>query len=291
MTEHPTRLESYGMSAPLVFALFAITFIALAIFYLFFYRNWRRERELKHPFPSAWHHTLTSSVPLYGKLPPDLKTRLRQHVQLFLAEKAFYGCDGFEVDDRVRVTIAGHACLLILARPFSEYDEVRSILVYPDLYRAQAPEHDGMVVSTSDQIRAGEASSRGQVVLAWTECEEAARPGTGPHNVILHEFTHQLDYLDGTADGAPPLNGHQAEEWQHTMTEAYEDLRHSLRHHHRGWLDPYGATQPAEFFAVLTEAFYQQPQHLKDKQPSVYAVLCNYYRVDPLALNLSETMT
>ncbi|MBW7472672.1 zinc-dependent peptidase [Marinobacter sp. F4218] len=275
------------MSALLVFALFAVTFIALSVFYLFFYQDWRRKRQLKQPFPEAWRQELETSVPLYRKLSSGLKKRLEQHVQLFLAEKAFYGCDGFEVDDRVRITVAGHACLLILARPFGEYDEVRSILVYPDVYRVQAPERDGMVVSVNEQIRAGEASSRGQVVLAWSECEEGARTPNGPHNVILHEFAHQLDYLDGTADGAPPLSGKQAEEWQHTMTKAYEDLRHSLRHHHQGWLDPYGATQPAEFFAVLTEAFYQQPHHLKDTQPAVYEVLCDYYRVDPIQLNLS----
>lgn len=279
------------MSALLVFALFAVTFIALSVFYLFFYQDWRRKRKLRQPFPEAWRQELNRSVPLYRKLSADLKSRLEQQVQLFLAEKTFYGCDGFEVDDRVRITVAGHACLLILARPFSDYDEVRSILVYPDVYRVQAPERDGMVVSVSDQIRAGEASSTGQVVLAWSECEEGAMHPEGEHNVILHEFAHQLDYLDGMADGAPPLYGQQAEEWQHTMTKAYEDLRHSLRHHHQGWLDPYGATQPAEFFAVLTEAFYQKPQHLKETQPAVYAVLCEYYRVDPMNLNLSRTMT
>lgn len=277
------------MSALFVFALFAMTLISLAVFYLFFYRSWRRQRHLSQPFPDQWRTILGTTVPLYPRLAPNLKQRLEQHVQLFLAEKEFYGCDGFEVDDRVRVAIAGHACLLILARPFSDYDDVRSILVYPDVYRVQAPERDGMVVSVSDEVRAGEASSRGQVVLAWSECEDGAVHPKGPHNVILHEFAHQLDYLDGTADGAPPLSGKQAEAWQRTMTKAYDDLRHSLRHHHQSWLDPYGATQPAEFFAVLTEAFYQQPEHLKLVQPAVYSVLCDYYRFDPM--DLSKTMT
>jgi Mlc titration factor MtfA (ptsG expression regulator) len=105
-------------------------------------------------------------------------------------------------------------------------------------------------------------------------------PG-GHHNVILHEFAHQLDYLDGTADGAPPLSGEQAREWQKTMTIAYENLRDSLEHQRTSWLDPYGATQPVEFFAVLTETFYQQPEHLKEQQPAVYELLCNFYRIDP----------
>jgi len=272
------------MSAALVFAVFAVTLIAATVFYLFFYRTWRRERELRVPFPDLWRRHLESSVPLYRKLSEPLKQALEQRVQLFLSEKEFYGCDGFDVDDAVRVTIAGHACVLILARPYSDFDEVSSILVYPDAYHVRDIESDGMVVSESNEIRAGEASSRGQVVLAWKECEEAAMNPNSSHNVMLHEFAHQLDYLDGTADGAPPLGGEQARHWQSSMTTAYEDLRHSLQHHHKPWLDPYGATEPAEFFAVLTEAFFQQPSHLKHEQPEVYAALQGYYRLDPTTL-------
>lgn len=269
------------MSPALVFAVFAAVFIALAVFYLFFYRTWRRERELKQSFPKIWRKHLQTTVPLYRQLPVQFQKTLEEQVQLFLAEKNFYGCDGFEVNDRVRVAIAGHACFLTVMRSYSDYDEVRSILVYPDVYRVQAPERDGMVVGVSDQVRAGEASSRGQVVLAWSECESGAMNSKSPHNVILHEFAHQLDYLDGTADGAPPLRGEQAREWQETMTIAYDNLRHSLRHHRKSWLDPYGATKPAEFFAVLTETFYQQPQHLKEQQPAVYELLREFYRIDP----------
>lgn len=273
------------MSSATVFAVFAVTFIALSFFYLFFYRSWRRERELKRPFPKAWRQYLRSTVPLYHCLPAHLQQALEEQVQLFLSEKNFYGCAGFEVNDRVRVAIAGHACLLTVARSYTDYDEVRSILVYPDVYRVQAQERDGMVVGVSDQIRAGEASTLGRVVLAWSECESGAINPNGLHNVILHEFAHQLDYLDGTADGAPPLSGEQAKEWQQTMTIAYDNLRHSLATQRTSWLDPYGATQPTEFFAVLTETFYQQPQHLKEKQPAVYNLLHDFYRIDPGALN------
>ena len=269
------------MSTALVFAAFAVILIAATVFYLFFYRTWRRERELEAPFPVLWSQHLEANMPLYRQLPEGQRLALERRVQLFLSEKEFYGCDGFEVDDKVKVTIAGHACLLILARSYSEFDEVSSILVYPDAYHVRGIESDGLVVSESDQIRAGEASSRGHVVLAWKECEEAVRNPHGGHNVMFHEFAHQLDYLDGTADGAPPLSGEQAKQWKSAMTEAYEDLRHSLQQHHRPWLDPYGATKPAEFFAVLTEAFFQQPDHLVQAQPEVYKVLQEYYRLDP----------
>ena len=270
------------MSSGLGFAVFAVAAILLAVFYLFFYRGWRRRRELQQPFPEAWRELLAQRVPLYRRLTPWLQRELEQRVQLFLSEKAFYGCDGLEVDDTVRLTIAGHACLLILARPYSDYDEIRSILVYPSAYQVFDAEQQGMVVDMTHEVRAGEASSFGRVVLSWEDCENGALSPDSHHNVILHEFAHQLDYLDGSADGAPPLAGAQAEHWQRTMSEAYDHLQRSLSHRHTSWLDPYGATEPAEFFAVLTETFFQQPAHLFDAQPRVYEALCGFYRFNPL---------
>lgn len=270
------------MSPGLVFAIFAVAALFLAVFFLFFYRNWRRRRELEQPFPAAWRNLLKTRVPLYTRLPGHLRTDLEQRVQLFLSEKEFYGCDGFEIDDTVRLTIAGHACLLILARPYSDFDEIRSILVYPSAYQVMESRQQGMVVDMTHQVRAGEASTIGRVVLSWHDCERGALSPGSHHNVILHEFAHQLDYLDGSADGAPPLSGAQAEHWQRTMSEAYRHLQHALRHRQTSWLDPYGATEPAEFFAVLTETFFQQPGHLFEKQPQVYETLCGFYRIDPL---------
>ena len=268
----------------LLYTLCVLLVLGASVFYLFFYQSWRRNRQLEQAFPVEWQAILRKQLPLYRRLPDKLRHRLEQHVQLFIAEKSFYGCDGFVVDDRVRLTIAAHACLLIIGRNFSDFDDVSSILVYPDAYQVRAVESDGLVVSISNEVRAGEASSRGQVVLAWSECEEGAVSPDGQHNVILHEFAHQLDYLDGTADGAPPLSGEQARLWQTTMSEAHQHLRHSLLHHQAPWLDPYGATEPAEFFAVLTEAFYQQPGHLQSAQPKVYQLLCDFYRLDPTSL-------
>lgn len=270
------------MSAGVVFAIVSVIAIALAVFFLFFYRSWRRDRELERPFPDQWQSLLESQVPLYKALPEELKTRLHSHVQLFLAEKEFYGCDGFEIDDKARVTIAGHACLLVLGRNYSDFDEIRSILVYPSAYQVREEEQDGMVVGMSHEVRAGEASSLGRVVLSWEDCERGALSPDSHHNVILHEFAHQLDYLDGTADGAPPLIGDQVDHWQQTMSQAYEHLQRSLSYRNTSWLDPYGATEPAEFFAVLTETFFQQPAHLYERQEEVYLALRSFYRIDPL---------
>jgi len=269
------------MSPALIFSLTAAILLSGTVFYLFFYRNWRRRRELQQPFPEHWRRHLKENVPIYNQLSNGHKSRLENLVQLFIAEKEFYECAGFHIDDRVRVTIAGHACLLLLERAFSNYDDVKSILVYPDIYRVQDTDSDGLVVSTSEETRAGEAWSHGRVILAWSQCEQAIANPHGPHNVILHEFAHQLDYLDGSADGAPPLSGQDARHWQETMTKAWDHLQHRLEHHHKPWLDPYGATEPAEFFAVLTEAFFQQPEHLLEAQPEVYKAMCGYYRIDP----------
>lgn len=277
------------MSPALVFALFAVTALSLAVFRLFFYRSWRRRRELARTFPDHWQAVLNTRMPLYRRLPPARQQQLEAYVQLFLAEKTFYGCDGFEVDDQVRVIIAGHACLLILGRSFSDLDHVTSILVYPDAFHVREKFYDGPVVSVREELRAGEASEYGRVVLSWTDCRKSlAHPESG-FNVMLHEFAHQLDFLDGTADGAPPLSGEQARQWQQTMSRAYAQLQASLHHRpgvdggeaQQSWLDPYGATEPAEFFAVLTESFFQRPDHLRQVQPDVYEALCGFYRLDP----------
>lgn len=262
-----------------LFLLAGVLFLIAVIFNLFFYRSWRRKRELAQPFPQAWRNLLQQQVPIYNRLNADLKQQLEMRVQLFLAEKTFYGCAGFNIDERVKITIAGHACLLILARSFSNFDEIRSILVYPDTYRVTRQERDGLVVNQSEAWHAGEASSQGRVVLAWSHCLEACQPAH-PHNVILHEFAHQLDYLDGVADGAPPLNSELLAIWPQVMSQAYNDLIEDLEHQQRPWLDPYGATEPAEFFAVLTETFFQQPKYLRAQKPDVFNALTRFYRLD-----------
>lgn len=269
------------MQPATLFLLFAAVVLSAVIFWLFFYRSWRRQRELDTPFPPRWRQLLREQLPHYAHLNSSQQLRLEQCVQLFMAEKTFYGCDGFTINDRVRITIAGHACLLLLGRSFSHFDDIRSILVYPDVYKVPNRRQDGLVVHQGNDVRAGEAWSAGRVVLAWTSCEEASKDRHFPHNVVLHEFAHQLDYLDGMADGAPPLTPELSEDWPRIMTAAFNDLQQAMYYQQRPWLDPYGATEPAEFFAVLTETFYQQPQHLQQHQPQLYDLLCRYYRVDP----------
>lgn len=272
------------MSLLTVYFVLSACALAALVFVLFFYRSWRRAQVLANDFPKAWRKHLRHGVPLYRKLPKTLQRDLEQRVQLFIAEKTFYGCDGFNLTERVKITVAGHACLLIVARPFAHFDGVRSILIYPDLYQVEDQVREGDVIHPEHSIRAGEACSQGRVVLAWSACQQAIKHPKRGHNVILHEFAHQLDFRDGLADGAPPLQGEEALQWQRVMSRAYADLNQRLKHHKKPWLDPYGASEPAEFFAVLTEAFFQQPKSLHKHQPEVYSALANFYRLDPLSL-------
>jgi Mlc titration factor MtfA (ptsG expression regulator) len=182
-------------------------------------------------FSKSLAHLAAGPYATLSETSPALDRADGQYVQLFISEKTFYGCAGFDVDERVKITVAGHACLLILARPYASYDDVRSILVYPNVHRVHTAQSDGIAVSVHDQVRAGETSDRGQVVLAWSECEEGVMNSDDPHNVVLHEFSRRLNYLNGTADGAPPLSGEQAHVWQQTMTKACEDLQSGLRQH------------------------------------------------------------
>lgn len=270
------------MLQTLLFGVVALALIAALVIRLFCYRHWVRQRVLKKAFPSHWRPLLASQVPLYNHLPETLKQRLERQVQLFMAEKTFFGCDGFTVTESAQLTIAGHACLLTLGRHYGDYDHVRSILIYPGAYAVDDEVSDGLVVSRHQEIRSGQASDYGQVILSWEDCEATLTHPEAHYNVILHEFAHQLDYLYGGPNGAPPLPTATATQWQQVMSAAYADLQATLHQPGREpWLDPYGATDPAEFFAVLTETFFQQPWQLKAVQPAVYQQLAAFYNLDP----------
>lgn len=263
-----------------ILLLLLIGILGLAV-YLFAWPRWRRRLTLRSPFPESWRYTLEQWVPLYRRLPPPLQRQLEQHVQVFLREKPIYGCDGLTVTDQIRVTIAGHACLLIVARPFSDFDNIRGILVYPGAYRVRERVSDGILESEEHEIRAGESWDEGRVVLSWEDCLLAARDPEGPHNVVLHEFAHQLDHAGGTTNGAPRLDGTTAQRWQAVMSEAYERLVDAMETGEPSWLDPYGMSHPVEFFAVLSEAFFQQPRTLRHHEPAIYEVLTRFYRISP----------
>lgn len=254
------------------------------------FRERRRERLRDQPVPEAWEAILSGHVPFDAGLPEQDRRELRAHLHVLLDEKAFEGCGGFEVDDTVRLTILAQAALLLLRRRTGYFSRLRSILVYPESYVApsERPDENGLVSSGHDH-RLGESWSSGSVVLAWDATVDGARRPDDGRNVVLHEFAHQLDQESGSANGAPvfcrDLSGGERRDayrrWAEVMEQAFERLRAKVASGRRTLLDPYGATNPAEFFAVATECFFEQGALMKRKLPDLYEQLQSYYRQDP----------
>lgn len=244
---------------------------------------WTRRRHARlqqRPLPRAWRRILQRRVPLVSRLPLALQQRLHGLVQVFIADKPFIGCAGQVIDDEVRVTIAAQACLLLLGQSDGScYPRLRQVLVYPEAFIAPRREVlPGGVVREQPQALAGESWSQGQVILAWSEVlAGAAEPHDG-RNLVLHEFAHQIDQDSGDADGRPWLADALARE---QFAAAMEAAFARLQQEDSPTLDPYGATAPAEYFAVATEAFFERPQALAAEAPEVYAELAGLYRLDP----------
>jgi len=234
------------------------------------------------PFPPQWDLILRETLPVYGKLPEALREELKALVNVFVGEKRFEGC-GREITDEVRVSIAAQACLLLLNRGITDpYPMLTSILVYPAAYKARGRESMSGTVAEVEQVRLGESWTRGAVVLAWDSVRHGAANFHDGHNVVLHEFAHQLDQEDGRGDGAPILEQRSSyRTWAHVLGQEFEELRERIRRHRNTDLDEYGATDPAEFFAVATETFFEKPGLLNRRHPELYAELRDFYKVDP----------
>ncbi len=244
----------------------------------------RRSRIRSLSFPAAWRQVLRHRVPYVARLPADLQHQLKQHIQVFLAEKPFLACGGIGLTDEMRVTIAAQACLLLLNRPAGYFPNLRQILVYPGpfLVNRASPDRAGLVQDLR-QVLAGESWSQGQVVLSWSDVlEGAADPGDG-HNVVIHEFAHQLDQETGHANGAPLLRSRASyRRWSGVLGEEFAQLQRRVEAGDNSLLSDYGATDPAEFFAVASEAFFELPQALAQQHPLLYNELRRLYCVDPV---------
>jgi Mlc titration factor MtfA (ptsG expression regulator) len=262
------------------FAIALLAATAIALWPLWVRR--RRERLAGRPFPPAWRRLLRRHVPLVSRLPARQQLKLKGLMQVFLAEKPILGCGGLKVTDEVRVTIAALACLPLLGAARGIYPELRQVLVYPGAFVVERPVTEGGVQSDQRRVLAGESWSQGQVLLAWDEVKRgAATPGDG-HNVVIHEFAHQLDQANGAANGAPALPTAEAyRRWSTVMQNEFDALRGRLARGEPGLIDAYGATDPAEFFAVISELFFERPIELAVGHPALYAELSGYYRLDP----------
>ncbi len=249
------------------------------------FRRWRirqRRRIAAEPLPPGWRRILEDRLPLYHGLPDELRKQLHGHIQLFLHDKRFYGFQGLEITEEMRLIIAGTACLLLLNRPHDHFGGFSSIYVYPGTFVSEQRHHDGLLESRGEQARLGESWHRGPLVLAWDAVEKGVGDMSDGRNVVLHEFAHKLDGADGAVDGAPILpDASQYAGWARLMQREYQQLQHEVAHGTSSLIDHYGATAPAEFFAVLVELFYEKPDALQNRHPELYAKLVRAFRVDP----------
>ena len=240
----------------------------------------RRRKILETPFPREWVAIL-DAIPHVPIVAGDRRKEHQDATQIFLAEKTFEGCGGLTLTDEMRVTIAGLATLLVIGMPETLFDHVFTILVYPDAFAVPKKVDMGAVALEDETELLGEAHYRGPVILSWAEIEEDIREPWVGRNLVFHEFAHQLDMMNGEADGVPDLPRELQEPWAKVMAKEYRRLQRRSHRHRDTLLDPYGATEPAEFFAVITEAFFDSPLDLEIEHPDLYDILRRYFRLDP----------
>ena len=247
------------------------------------FRRWRRERILKKNRldDGLWLDALERFRLLAG-LDAEERARLRERVTLFLHDKQIAGAAGLELDEAMRLFIAIQACLPILNLPTEWYDGWVEIIVYPAQFMPEVEWEDEYgVVHMAKEPRAGEAWLHGPVILSWEDMDDDYADGV---NVAIHEFVHKIDMLNGDADGFPPLHPEMArEEWTRVLTAAYEDFCRAVDRGIEVDIDPYAADSPGEFFAVVSEVFFERPEILRGLYPGVYSQLAAFYRQDPYA--------
>ncbi len=249
-------------------------------------RNWRLRRLLaRHPIAEAhWRSALEHCKPAQRLAPGD-QASLRVLATQFLDGKSVEPVQGLELDQAQRVLLATHACVPILKLGFDWYEGWHSVIVYPDAFIPGRPHiDDAGVVHQTDSALAGEAWGRGPVILSWANVLNAERiPG---HNVVIHEMAHKLDMLNGDANGFPPLDRRlhrrmDRRKWWQVLSSAWDRLRADQREGVEPPIDPYGLESPAEFFAVLSEQFFEQSSVLRRHLPAVHRQLQLFYRQDP----------
>lgn len=250
-----------------------------------YFKNRRRKTLRAKPIPEEWPNWIAKNFALWNRIPEDDRREILTHIHVFLAEKNFEGCNGLDVTDEMRVTIAAQACLFLLHRKHDYYPSLLSILVYPEPFVTEMEEVDEAgVVTEVVEDQAGQTWSQGSLILAWDEVVEGGRDLSDGFNVVLHEFAHQLDLENGEIDGVPRLesNRHYAN-WIGAFSNALDTFRDDLDRGKRTFLDPYGAEDPSELFAVAVESFFEEPKDFKRAHADLYEELRAYFQQDPAA--------
>ena len=238
---------------------------------------------LMRAFPHHFSKILRKNLPGYSRMPTDLQMQLKRKIRQFLHEKTFVACGDLEMNDEVRVTIAAKACLLLLNRETEVFPKLSHILVYPSAFVVPRQRIEGGgIVTHTNQTLSGESWSDGRVILAWDQIVNNPHNEEMGQDVVIHEFSHQLDSEDGTTNGAPVLPSTVAyRQWSQVMEREFLRLQSAIDQQEETVIDPYGASNPAEFFAVTTEAFFKKSAVFATAHPELFKVLQAYYCVDP----------
>lgn len=261
-----------------------LAILAAVIFWQVYWPGMRLRKIRGQPFPEAWKPLLRRALPIYPGLQAVQQEQLQNLIKQFLADKKFIGCAGQQIDDEIRLTIAANACLLLLNRHTRCYPDLHSVLVYPSTFVvAREQRDDAGLVSSHEKALVGESWSDGKIILAWDDVVRGTRNFSDGRNVVLHEFAHELDHEDGASNGAPLLRTRGAyKNWARVFAAEFTELEQRAWSGEGSLLDKYGAENPAEFFAVATETFFERPWEMQEHHGELYQELANYYQVDPV---------
>lgn len=240
----------------------------------------RASKALREPFSNEWRELLDARLAWWSTLDESEQLRMEDLIRVFLVDKTIEGVVGYTPDEEVRLLIAAQACLLILGLDYRFFDDVSAIVISPGVVVQRGSRRlDGGVVSDDHPTLAGQAMLHGPVLLVWDRVANDARHPERGHNVVFHELAHKIDMRNGAADGVPPLSASLAERWGEQMPALLGKLRAGSPMP----IDAYAATNPAEFLAVATEAFFVMPAELRSAEPELYSLLRDFYQQDPYA--------
>lgn len=246
-------------------------------------RDARRKKLAKAPFSSAWVKIIDQNVPYCQKLDSQERLALWKLVAVFMNEKHFEGCMGLAITDEIKLTISAQACLLLLNLKHNFYEKLATILVYPAGFECNKESYASNGIVSEEMLPvSGVSYSLGVIALSWSDTTSGAKRPDDGTNVAFHEFAHQLDLLDNAMNGTPILSSRAMyPDWVRVLGAEFEELRTAVAQGIPTTINPYGATNSAEFFAVVTELFFEKPADLKVAHPALYEEFRKYYGQDP----------
>ena len=268
---------------PIIFLIIFILLILFIVLAIKFQHKRMRDKLKTADFKPAWVLILQNNLALYHKLPDALKLKLHGLINVFVHDKTFSVYNGLQITDEIKITIAAQACLLMLNRDEDLYPSLHNIYVYPSAFKSTQTKSDGIIHTVEESARTGESWHRGHVVLSWQHAKQGGMNEHDGQNVVFHEFAHQLDHEDGRIDGTPMLDSAEDyQSWSKVFSEEYNRLRNKITAHKKTLIDGYGAVSEGEFFAVVTELFFERPQLFEKEHPELYEELRKFYRLNPM---------